>query len=373
MRAAVDWLTPRNLTEVSGFGALARYYCRFISFFANIARLLQLLTRKNQRFVWKDEQLESFERLKNCVITASVLSLPGDVGRYVLDSDASDEALGLVLQQVQDGVLKVIAYASRALQPAERSYCATRNELLAIIYVLKQGKRFVCRTDHAALTSLFRTPEPVGQQARYLDLLGEYDMEIVHRPGVSHQNDDALSRRPCERTDEETACRQYRLTGREKDSRAVRVVTKRQLSATVKQEENTKRLPGCEIDLSPEAIRDAQRGKVCLRTILDLLDAGSKKPPWSTVEGADLEVQQLYAQWETVQLRDGIFYRNFLGFLGNFLNFLGTGGQVSWTQLLVPRSLRALLLQHLHAGPTAGHMGVTKTQDRVMKMAFWRG
>ena len=79
------------------------------------------------------------------------------------------------------------------------------------------------------------------------------------------------------------------------------------------QEKNTKRLPGCEIDFSPEAIRENQMSEVCLRTILDLLDAGSEKPPWSTVERADVEVQQLYAQCETLQLRDGILYRNILG------------------------------------------------------------
>ena len=246
------------------------------------------------------EQRELFERLKHCLVTDPVLSLPRDVGRYVLDSDASDEALGLVLQE-QDGGLKVIAYASRALQTAERSYCTTRKELLAVIYGLKHFrqfllvKRFVCRTDDAALTFLFRTPEPVGQQARYLDLLGEYNMKILHRPGASHQNNDALSRRPCERAKEETACRQCRRTGREKESRTVRVMTSSQLWAAAKQEENTKRLPGCEIDLSPEAIREAQRNEVCLRTILDLLDAGSEKQRWSTVEGADLEVQHLYA------------------------------------------------------------------------------
>ena len=188
-------------------------------------------------------------------------------------------------------------------------------------------------------------------------------MEIVHRPGASHQNGDALSHRPCERTEEETACRQCCRTGREKESKVVRVMTRGQLSATAKQEENTKRLPECEIDLSPEAIREAQRGEVCLQTILDLLDAESEKPPWSTVEGADLKVQQLYAQWQTLQLWVGNLYRN----------FLGTDGQVRWKQLLVPRPLRALLLQHLHAGPMAGHMGVKKTQDRVMKMAYWRG
>ena len=67
---------------------------------------------------------------------------------------------------------------------------------------------------------------------------------------------------------------------------------------------------------------------------MDLLDAGAEKPPWSTVEEADPVVQQLYAQWEALQLQDGILYRN----------FLGTEGQVRWRQLLVPHSLRAPLL-----------------------------
>ena len=267
MPAVVDWPTSGNLTEARGqrlrgsgklLSSVRQFFCRHCPSY-------HLLTRKNQLFVWKDEQRESFERLKHCVVSAPVLSLPRDVGRYVLDSDASDKALGLVLQQEQDGVLKVIAYASRALQPAERRYCTTRKELLVVIYGLKHfqqfllGRRFVCRTDHATLTSLFRTPEPVGQQARYLDLLGKYDMEIVHRPGSSHQNGGALSRRPFERMEEETACRQCRRTGREKESRARHVMTRRQLSATAKQEEYTKRLPGCEIELSPETIREAQR------------------------------------------------------------------------------------------------------------------
>ena len=63
VRAVVDRPTPRNLTEARGFVALASYYRRFISFFADIARSIHLLTRKNQPFVWKDEQRESFERL----------------------------------------------------------------------------------------------------------------------------------------------------------------------------------------------------------------------------------------------------------------------------------------------------------------------
>ena len=53
------------------------------------------------------------------------------------------------------------------------------------------------------------TPEPIGQQGRWLDLLAEYDITIQHRPGRVHGNSDALSRRPCERSDG-TTCRQCR-------------------------------------------------------------------------------------------------------------------------------------------------------------------
>ena len=142
-RAVVDWPTPRNLTEARSFVALASYYCRFVGSFVEIARLIHLLIQRNEAFVWKDAQQEAFEHLKQCLATASVLSLPSDEGRYVLDSDASDEALGLILQQEQDGQLKVIAYAKRALQPAERSYCMTRKELLAVVYGLKHFRQFL--------------------------------------------------------------------------------------------------------------------------------------------------------------------------------------------------------------------------------------
>jgi len=98
-------------------------------------------------------------------------------GGYVIDTDANASSMGCVLQQWQDGVLKVISYASKAFSPAEIQYCTTRRELAAIMYGLKQYRHFlpchhfVLRTDHAALTFLLKTPDPVGQSARYLDRL----------------------------------------------------------------------------------------------------------------------------------------------------------------------------------------------------------
>lgn len=58
------------------------------------------------------------------------------------------------------------------------------------------GHSFLIRTDHAALQWLKRTPEPIGQQARWLEILEEYNYEIQHRPGRLHCNADGVSRRP---------------------------------------------------------------------------------------------------------------------------------------------------------------------------------
>ena len=68
------------------------------------------------------------------------------------------------------------------------------------------GRQFTVRTDHSALSWLKKTPELIGQNARWLEILGEYDFIIRHRPGRQHGNADALSRHPCLNRPSCTAC-----------------------------------------------------------------------------------------------------------------------------------------------------------------------
>ena len=133
-----------------------------------------------------------------------MLAPPVQEGRYIIDTDASNYAMGAVLQQEQDGVVRVIAYASKIFNSAQRQYCTTRKELAAIIYALKEFRhyvegrtRFLLRTDHGALTSLFKTPVPMMQTSGYLNFLANFNFEIQHRPGLQHGNSDDMSRRPC--------------------------------------------------------------------------------------------------------------------------------------------------------------------------------
>ena len=107
------------------------------------------------------------------------------------------------MSQLQDGVERPIAFASRTLSKSEGNYRVTRRELLAIVEFVKQhqhylqGARFCIRTDHAPLRSVINANDPEKQLARWIEFLSTCDFEIQYRAGQRHQNTEALSRRPC--------------------------------------------------------------------------------------------------------------------------------------------------------------------------------
>jgi len=117
-----------------------------------------------------------------------------DTGLYTLDVIASNWAAGVVLQQEQDGLLRVNSYASKAFTGTEKLYCIKRKELAAMVFGLKHyrqyllARKIVIRTDHAALSYLMTAKDLIGQQARWVDLMSEFDFTIQHRAGVSHQS-----------------------------------------------------------------------------------------------------------------------------------------------------------------------------------------
>jgi len=200
VEAINNWTACRDVGEVRAFMGLSGYYRRFIKDFSAIAAPLYNLTRKESDFCWTPECQDAFDELRRRLVEGPVLALPSDVGTYVLDTDASDFGLGAVLSQRQGDQEKVIAYNSRTLGKSEQKYETTRKELLAIVSGLKQfrqyllGRHFVIRTDHAALTWLQCTAEPMPQLARWLTFIEQFDYEIEHRPGVKHSNADGLSR-----------------------------------------------------------------------------------------------------------------------------------------------------------------------------------
>ncbi|OMO91869.1 reverse transcriptase [Corchorus capsularis] len=197
IEAVVNWPRPTNVTEVRSFMGLAGYYRRFVEGFSRIAVPLTRLTQKRANFDWTEECEQSFQELKNRLVSAPVLTLPTDGGKFTIYSDASRKGLGCVL--MQDG--RVIAYASRQLKPYEQNYPTHDLELAAVVFALKIWRHYLygesCEiyTDHKSLKYLFTQKELNMRQRRWLELIKDYDLSINYHPGKANVVVDALSRK----------------------------------------------------------------------------------------------------------------------------------------------------------------------------------
>ena len=152
-----EWPIPTCIEELRPFLGLATYYRKFVKNFAKIAAPLHRLTEKQKPWAWTEECNRAFSTLKHSLTSAPTLAFPDFNHPFTLDVDASSLSLGAVLSQTIGGKELVVAYASRMLTKAERHYCATRRELLALVWGSRHfrpylyGRPFKARTDHNSL------------------------------------------------------------------------------------------------------------------------------------------------------------------------------------------------------------------------------
>jgi len=219
---------------------------------------------------------------------------------------------------------------------------------LSVVYFTKYfrqyllSRKFYIRTDHAALSWLKRTPEPIGQNARWMQILSEYDFDIAHRKGRSRANADALSRHPCLNKPSCTACHP------EKEG-VVRAVTAmdapesnvencQQFSPFGAADQSTDRqLPisagsdvtatSSEPHTEPEVpeqhgwnvdeLIEAQKKDPTFSFIIRLLSEKSTKPVWKEIELQSADVKNISMEWNRLSLRDGLLCRKWVELNGN--------------------------------------------------------
>ena len=335
-----DWPTPTTTKEVQQFLGLASYYRKFVKDFAELAKPLHRLTEKNAKFQWTDDCQRAFIELRQKLVTSPILVYPDFNRNFILDTDASNSGIGAVLSQLDDnGCERVIAYGSRLLSKAERQYCVTRRELLAVVFFTKQfrpylaGKKFLLRTDHGSLTWLRNFKEPEGQLARWLEQLQELDFDIVHRQGRKHTNADALSRLPCP---------QCKRESHDPSSVAATMV-----------------IPS---ESTQKTLRDAQLEDPIIKPLLISKEAG-EKPLKADERKFGSAARRLMQLWDQLIVRDGILYRQ----------YAHPTKEKSHLQLIIPKSLRDEVLEDLHEGALGGHLGMEKMLARVKERFYWPG
>ena len=89
------------------------------------------------KFGWDEEEEDSFPKLKEPITEVPVLVFLKEGGGFVLNTDSSKKAIGIVLSQVQDGKERVVGYGSFVLSAAQRNYCVSMKELLASVVFAK--------------------------------------------------------------------------------------------------------------------------------------------------------------------------------------------------------------------------------------------
>jgi hypothetical protein len=150
---------------------------------------LTQLTKKEKKIEWKPQCQNAFDELKIKLSTTPVLAHPDFGLPFILTTDASKIAVAAVLSQVQGGTERPISFASRQINNAERAYSASELEMLALVWATKYfrcylyGRKFLVKTDHAALTFLHNFADHNSRLMRWSLRLANFDFSVEHTPG----------------------------------------------------------------------------------------------------------------------------------------------------------------------------------------------
>lgn len=200
VKAMLQLPVPKTVKEVRRIVGTFSWYRRFIPEFASTISPITALLKKSRKFVWTQECEESFQKIKECLISAPVLNCPDYSLPFEVQTDASAFGVAAVLTQPHPDGDRVVCYLSRSLTKQERNYSTTERECLAVLFALErlrpyiEGVPFTVITDHYSLVWLQNLKDPTGRLARWAVRLQQYDFKIVHRKGKDHVVPDALSR-----------------------------------------------------------------------------------------------------------------------------------------------------------------------------------
>jgi len=187
------------------FLGLANYYRRFVKDFAKLARPLNNLMRKEEKWRWGDEQQKAFKQLKT-VFTSQPLLVASDLDKeFRVEADTSNFATGGVLSiKCEDNKWRSVAYIFKSLNETERNYKIHDKEMLVVIRCLEAWRHFLegskskfeVWTDHKNLEYFMSNQKLNRRQVRWALYLSRFDFILKHISGSKMGKADGLSRRP---------------------------------------------------------------------------------------------------------------------------------------------------------------------------------
>ena len=196
---------PTTVKELQSFLGMINYYRRFLPQAAHhLTPLFDLLRGKPKTIPWTPIHQKSFDAIKDALAKAALLHHPRPNASLALTTDASNHAIGAVLEQRGKKGWEPLAFYSAKLQDHQRLWPPYDRELLAAFKATRhfrpmiEGRAFTLYTDHQSLIpSMSKKSEPhTARQAYQLSCISEYTTDIRYLEGKANVVADALSRPP---------------------------------------------------------------------------------------------------------------------------------------------------------------------------------
>ena len=384
---------PKTVGEVRHLTGLLGYYRRYIENFSRIAKPIYDLLKIEQPsslkgkkkdtrskgnqassrtpITWQETHEKALDYLVSCLSNPPVMAYPDFSIPFVLHTDASQEGLGAVLYQKQQGKMRVIGYASRTLSPAEKKYHlhAGKLEFLALKWAVTEqfrdylfyAPKFTIYTDNNPLTYVMSTAKLNSTGYRWIASLADFEFTIKYRPGKANIDADFLSRMP---TNIETYMEKCTLETSQSEFAAT-------VSAlTARDQGNVNWIH--EISLNKDAVQllDANIvGKYTPMPLRNIIQAQREDPDTARVlvykeqpirptfqdrHGESAEAKALMHEWSKLLIgKDGALYRK----------------TASKLQLVLPKRYHPLVLRHLH--DDTGHLGAERVTELARDRFYW--
>ncbi|XP_067334566.1 uncharacterized protein [Channa argus] len=384
--------TPNTVGDVRRIAGFLGYYRSYIQDFSRLAQpIYELLQPKVNPEVqmggrhgvqkvrgaqlpsrtpvtWTMRHQEALCKLIDMLANPPVLAYPDFELPFVLHTDASDKGLGAVLYQNQNGKLRVIGYGSRTLTPAEKNYRlhSGKLEFLALKWAVCEKFRdylfyapyFTIYTDNNPLTYVMSTAKLNAVGFRWVGELSDFRFDIRYRPGKVNVDADTLSRCPLDINKYMKECTEQ-LVGeavtttwegcRASKNQDVAWIAALTISQGDQLEASSRDVL---LPMDPAELQRAQRDDSVIGEIMKMKE--SKKTLTDdmkrSVKGAS---KKMMHEWGKLCIEDGILYRK----------------TPERRQLVLPASLKSLVLKHLHND--MGHVGIERVLTLARQRFYW--
>ena len=389
---------PATIGDVRKLLGLLSYYRKYIPDFARQASVLYGLLKdkrspaekisrakktkagkagtgqrsSGEKISWQQTHQEALDTLLDLLGSAGVMTYPNYDLPYVLHTDASAEGLGAVLYQKQNGMLKVIAYGSRSLSPAEKRYHlhSGKLEFLALKWAITERFRdylyyapsFEVFTDNNPLTYVLTTARLDATRHRWVAELADFRFTIKYRPGKRNGDADSLSRMPLPF---ETTMKDYTEEVSPDVIGAVVSSIYTQTDGLLKST-STSPFQACfpkvdavfdrsPDDVPPATLRKAQENDKDIAPILQA-KRNNRRQDIGNVQGRSLVLSR---EWNKLVIdSSGVLCRK-----------TRLSGDEHRIQLVIPTIFQGRIMRELH--DDMGHLGVERVEDLVRSRFYW--